>query len=441
MKKITLSLLYLSFSLSLVACQDQDPNPPLLDTDSESSSDTGESSESDSEVESSTTDTEVLPMGVRVVTPESGSVEVSTSTVIQAEFDTDSDIDPETVTSESFTVTQYRFSNGQLDPMPVGGSFMISSKSITFTPHVPLEQDRDYTVSITQGIQNLTGGTINEDLSWSFTTASETGLLPETLYGISEQNSQRLLLRIRSTRPEEIEQSISITGIPSMSGSVTGMEYRDNELYLIYRSVAPVTGVEHSLYTLDVETGEATCVHPNDDGGCEPFAGTILGNFQGLAWNPGTDRFRLTSDGSANIRINPTANTIITDPSLVYPPTGGGGGAGTPGALVGSAYDGSALYGVNATKNTLVLQDPANGGIRTDIGGLGFDLRPNAGFDISTETGEIYLSSTNLADNRTYLYVVNLSNGIASQIGEIGTSKVLTSLTIAPEWIPAVPRR
>jgi hypothetical protein len=113
--------------------------------------------------------------------------------------------------------------------------------------------------------------------------------------------------------------------------------------------------------------------------------------------------------------------------------------------VVGSAYTNSSftafatrptvteLYALDVapSKDRLWIQRPANNGTLIMPVSLGFDLGPNAGFDIvgSDSVGNVgYVAGTQLGRNSAQLWSVDLATGKTRTLGRIGKGVAVTGL-------------
>lgn len=149
-----------------------------------------------------------------------------------------------------------------------------------------------------------------------------------------------------------------------------------------------------------------------------PLSGTHFG----FDFNPVVDRIRLTSNNEQNVRLDPTTGAVTTDTALAY--AAGDAHAGANPNIVGSAYTNNfvgagatTLYGIDSTQDTLVLQNPPNGGVLHTVGPLGVDTSDVVGFDISQVTGVAYAALT--VGGTTGLYTVDLASGAATFVGNL----------------------
>src|SRR5205823_5913860 len=106
-------------------------------------------------------------------------------------------------------------------------------------------------------------------------------------------------------------------------------------------------------------------------------------------------------------------------------------------AVVGSAYsnnfDGgppAALYGIDATADTLVVQSPEDAGTLVTVGPLGVDTSSIVSFDIGQD-GDAYAVLT--VGGQSRLYTIDLNTGAATLVSPIGiTGPLVTGLAVAP---------
>jgi hypothetical protein len=103
--------------------------------------------------------------------PGSDATGVAVASVITATFS--EPIDPETVTSATFII-----SNGAA----IQGTVESSGASASFTPSVPLSYNTQYTLTLTTGIMDLAGNSLQSDYTISFTTESCTTCPSVSIY-------------------------------------------------------------------------------------------------------------------------------------------------------------------------------------------------------------------------------------------------------------------
>ncbi|MEO7387364.1 MAG: DUF4394 domain-containing protein [Gammaproteobacteria bacterium] len=202
----------------------------------------------------------------------------------------------------------------------------------------------------------------------------------------------------------------------------------------------------NNLYTLDTDTADAMLVGT--------LAPEFSGSRFGFDFNPVPDRLRITGDADQNLRCNPNNGfpACTVDGSLFYAP--GDVNAGRNPNIVGSAYTNNvagaattSLYGIDSTRNTLVLQSPPNDGQLTTVGSLGVNTTDLVGFDILTVAG-VNTAYASLTQNGSFLsrfYTIDLATGVASPVGGdeftslIGTSDQVRALAVATTTVVPLP--
>lgn len=234
------------------------------------------------------------------------------------------------------------------------------------------------------------------------------------------------------------------SGTPGFATGMTisGLSGTDERLLGI--DLRPATGKLYGLsdqgrlYTLNWMTGKATFVaglmaDPADL--TSPFGG-LKGTSLGIDFNPVPDlgqalpSLRVVSNAGENLRINvngAAAGLVSTDTAL----------SGAASSVVAAAYSMNdrdattltALYGIDAVNDRLVLQNPPNDGTVSVIGPLGVDTTGVAGFDISGATGRAYASFTDGDSGKSALYRLDLASGQATMMGSFGLAG---SLAVAP---------
>lgn len=234
----------------------------------------------------------------------------------------------------------------------------------------------------------------------------------EPIIGLTSGNR---LLTFDSVTPGTITKILPITGLAG-GENLVGIDFR------------PGTGRLYGLtntsriYLINSDTGVASVV-----GSAGAF--TLSGTRFGVDFNPTVDLIRVTSDADQNIRLNPNTGAFTgTDVPLQYAATDSHFGANPN--IVGSAYTNNfstagatILYDIDSGFDTLVIQNPPNGGTLNTVGLLGVDTTDNVGFDISGTTGILYASLT--AGTTTGLYTINQLSGAATLVGTIADAATL----------------
>ncbi|HEY0404432.1 MAG TPA: DUF4394 domain-containing protein [Pyrinomonadaceae bacterium] len=255
---------------------------------------------------------------------------------------------------------------------------------------------------------------------------------PQTIFGITTGNR---LISFNSSRPGVVLSDTAINGL--LNGEIVlGIDFRPltNQLYGFTSY--------NRIVTINPATAAATLV-----GAPNPLSG----NEYGFDFNPTVDRLRIVNDNDQNVRVNPdTGATAATDTNLAYAP--GDPNSGQNPNVVGAAYTNNfagatatTLYDIDSNLDILVTQGSPNSspvspntGQLFTVGPLGVDTNSLVGFDISGQTGIAY-ASLSTSFNVSSLYVINLSNGAASLVGQIGANvqsvRDIAISTIAPPTI------
>jgi hypothetical protein len=119
--------------------------------------------------------------------PANLAVDVSLNKVITATFNMS--MNPLTLNASTFTVKQ--------GTTTVLGTITYAGTMVSFTPNVPLDENKIYTVTITKGAENIVGTELANDYVWTFTT----GLRPNVVSTDPTNNATGVALNkvIRAT--------------------------------------------------------------------------------------------------------------------------------------------------------------------------------------------------------------------------------------------------
>lgn len=242
----------------------------------------------------------------------------------------------------------------------------------------------------------------------------------ELVYGVT---SNQTLVSFDSGSTNNLLSGVAISGLQS-NEQLRGIDIR------------PATGQMfgmgsfNNLYTINTATGVATQV------GSGPFMPATNGSSFGFDFNPVIDRIRVVSDANQNLVLNPNDGTATMVTSLFY--GAGDVNFGTDPNVVGSAYTNSfagatstQLYGIDTGLDVLVTQANSAGTLMT-VGSIGLDLNDTLSFDISGATGFAYASVLSDDLSSSTFWLIDLSTGSATALGEIGGGALLTSMTVVP---------
>lgn len=235
-----------------------------------------------------------------------------------------------------------------------------------------------------------------------------------TLFGLTDSNT------LVSFDPNNATNTTSV-GVSGVDGTLLGIDFRPAN-GLLYG----VTDT-NNIYTIDFISGAASLVSSLSP---IPFGG---GTESGVDFNPVPDRLRLVGSNDQNFRINvdtgaiadfdPTTPEFQPDGTLAYAATDAN--AGVDPNITAAAYANNiagvtttTLYGIDSALDILVQQAPPNNGTLNTIGSLGIDFGDLGGFDIFTDevAGDLAFAASG-----STLYTINLSDGTATTVGNVGS--------------------
>jgi hypothetical protein len=300
-----------------------------------------------------------------------------------------------------------------------------------------------YTVNLTTGAATLVGtiggGKVVRSMTSVAIFPATTGTTPApTGTDLVALTAGNTLLKFNSATPTTTSAPIAITGLQAGEN-------------IVAIDVRPSTGVlyglssQSRLYAINRTTGAATMI------GTGPFAPALTGTEFGFDFDPRTGLVRVTSDADMNLRLDPVTGLVVdsdagtagtqTDAPLAYALADAHTGANP--SVIGVAYDriatgaATTAFGVDSTLDTLVrigsadgTPNSANSGILTTVGNLGTDLTATAGLDIAGN-GTAFLGGV-VVGGQSRLYSVNLTTGVATLVGDIGTGATVRGLSAAP---------
>jgi hypothetical protein len=255
----------------------------------------------------------------------------------------------------------------------------------------------------------------------------ESRVVPATAFALSGSN----LLAFDTANPTTTT-STTITGVDS-NETLVGIDIRPQNGFLYGLGVNAAADTA-TLYSISTNTGLATAV--GAIGGI-----TGAGNLEdpatvgyGVDFNPMVDRFRVVS-GSLNFRVNPNTGTLVQADSAINTGTTTVDATAytnnAPGASVTTQYT------LDAVSKALYIQNTPNSGtqmlvatVSQTLGGPALDFTAVNGFDIPSGINATNSSGTGVSgaafailtvSGSTQLYSINLVNGVATQIGNVGS--------------------
>ncbi|MBC7775619.1 MAG: DUF4394 domain-containing protein [Phycisphaerae bacterium] len=256
-------------------------------------------------------------------------------------------------------------------------------------------------------------------------------LSSQTIYALSGNN----LISFKSNTPGSLLSNVPVSGIAA-GQSIQGLDFRPNTGQLYALGYNQNTG-EARLYTVDSNTGVASSI------GSAPVSLKANMGKVSMDFNPTVDRIRVTGSDNSNYRLHPVTGAIAaTDLDLAFAATDVNTGSNPSiGALAyTNSYIGATsttLYNYDDSLNILTTQIPPNNGTLNTVGisGIAVNLTDPSSdidifFDAASSTNKAYLaanSGTQTADN---LYTVNLSTGVATLLGPIGSGASVSDIAV-----------
>ncbi|MUG91839.1 DUF4394 domain-containing protein [Scytonema sp. UIC 10036] len=295
--------------------------------------------------------------------------------------------------------------------------------------------------------------------------ALENEVVPDGLPAIGLTVDGTQLLRFNSASAQTVT-SAPVTGVAA-GETLVGIDLRPatGQLYGLGINDAANTG---SLYSIDPQTGTVTIV--GEGAGQIAFVDAV-GNLVdlpsadtgfGFDFNPTVDRIRVVTGTGLNFRLNPITGVAVdgntgldginADGSVNGLPIGSVGISGTAYTNSFNGTTATTQYTLDATSNSLFIQNPPNNGTQTvqlpvTLNSTPLDFTEVSGFDIPSnsrvQASNAAASGRALAALRvgdvTNLYAIELSTGAATFLSPIGTGATsLAGLTVGEAPIGAV---
>ncbi len=255
----------------------------------------------------------------------------------------------------------------------------------------------------------------------------------ETVYAVTAGNT---LVSFNSLTPGTILSTVPITGL-SAGENILGIDFRPATGQLFALSSAS------RVYTINTISGAATPAGP-------AFTPALNGTAFGFDFNPVPDRIRVVSDANQDLRLNPNNGALAAVDGALAFATGDPNAGGDPN-VVAVAYTNSVagtpsttLFGIDSNLDIMVRQgspggspvSPNSGQLFT-VGALGVNTTNDAGFDVSDCSGTGYASLTAMGAAQTQFYTINLMNGAATAVGNIGVNEIVRDIAVATTFIPS----
>lgn len=245
------------------------------------------------------------------------------------------------------------------------------------------------------------------------------------IYALSQNAGAGNLISFDSEVPSNIRTWIPLTGITA-GQSTLGMDFRPATKELYVFGYNP-TAMNYQLYTVNKTTGVATAVN------AMPVSLALDTALVGFDFNPTVDRIRLTGAKGENYRLNPMDGSIAaTDVDLAY--ASGDVNAASQPFIATVAYTNSypgatstALFAYDDRLNILATIAPPNAGTCNTVASSGIVTGANSYtsdmdiyFDSLAYENKIFFVTNLAASTNDFLYTVDATNNMFTQVGRIG---------------------
>ena len=265
-------------------------------------------------------------------------------------------------------------------------------------------------------------------------------LRKEMVYAVTATNK---LVSFNAGRPGKLLSQLELSGLQAKE-TVLGIDYRVAKGWLY------AIGSSGRLYRVETATGALQMI------GNGAFAIAPSGTEFGMDFNPTVDRIRFVSNTGQNLRLHPDTGAVVDsdantaglqpDGRLAYA-TGDVHAGQTP-AVAAAAYTYNkdddnittnfvidALHGTLATQGTREGKTPAispNTGQLFTVGALGIGKVEKVSFDIADLSGSAFIAAAQPGGTSSSWYEVDLENGKARRLGEIGIAEPVVGIAVAP---------
>lgn len=290
----------------------------------------------------------------------------------------------------------------------------------TFAVSILNETEIENAETVSLALFAPTGGVILGTLDTAILTIQDDDTPPSTLMYALGHTSNALFL-FKSGAP----------GTPLSFTIPSGLVANDSLRAL---AVQPVTGklfaigTASVLYTLNPFTGTATPVGP-------AFNPALTGDTMDLAFDRTSGLLRVFTSSGQNLVIHPVTGAVIaSDSTPAY--AAGDVNAGAVPQIVGADFSHvgavQTLYGIDATRDTLVTISTPTSAQLTTTGPLGFNTETQAALEIPSGATFGWASLSLPAATGSGLYAINLNKGTAIFMGAIRNAEQVRDLVMAP---------
>jgi hypothetical protein len=270
--------------------------------------------------------------------------------------------------------------------------------------------------------------------------------------------SNNMLSAFPATFPAGFEPPVAVTGIAA-GEMLVSIDRRPQNGFLYGLGYNPTTYTVQ-LYSISATTSVATPIGtPGNfvasDGLTPMPIGVDASTVFGMDFNPTVDRVRVVNSAGQNFRINPNNGALVDGDATVQGTQMDGAINGPTVSLNETAYTNSVQnatattqYGIDATIDSLCIQNPPNAGTQTLCQPLSVPVESVQGFDI-TPSVAVTTSATPAigagmavvrASGRTQdeLVTINLATGTVTTQGPIMATGVIGIALQQPAATPIV---
>lgn len=259
------------------------------------------------------------------------------------------------------------------------------------------------------------------------------------VYALTSNNN---IVSFRSGTPSYILSQATVSGVAA-GQTLVGMDVRPADLKIYAVGYNPATMVAR-IYTLDPLTAVATPVSTDS------ITGIDLGGNVGVDFNPVADRLRVVTSTNKNYRLNQLTGLLAATDTVLFYKTGDANFGVDPDVAT-VAYSNSkvapastVLYAYDDSLNLLLTQDPPNAGLLSTIGTSGIAVNGmdrtsdmDIYFDHTAQTNMAYFTA-NTTNGNDKFYTLNLTSGMATEVGMIGWGIAVKDIAIQLDSTPPV---
>mgnify|MGYP000477524092 CR=1 FL=1 len=243
-----------------------------------------------------TTVQETIPPVIASTFPAKDAENIAVGTTISVTFS--EPMDPTTINATTFNLLDD-------DDNQINGTITYSDNTATFTPSADLSFDKTYTGSVTTGVQDLAGNNLQNNFSWTFSTAKDPDKSVPEVTTTSPTNNQADVA---------IASNITVTFNEPMSTTTI-----DNTSFLVSQDGTPVNGeISYSGTTATFNPNNNFAFDATITATITTAATDLAGNALGsdFSWSFTTEQEStppvISNTSPANNATNVSAGTAIT---------------------------------------------------------------------------------------------------------------------------------